>query len=295
MKTIPAFLTIALLCLSATLPAHGQEVINFANIREQAMFADVAYQSESEIRALVESSDYELSLYHTIPGIQVAFFLATSVATETQIISIRGTSNIENAMVNVSLKLNVDKDLGVSLHEGFGASAKRVYAELKPLLKPEYKINVTGHSLGGATALVLAMFLDKDQFKVEQVVTFGQPKVTNVSGANTIAHINLIRVVTPNDLVPLVPLFDPLDINNLDIFWHAGREVILLKGNQYAVLEGLDSMLRATRFTQKPLSEENLAHHKMAAYLNLIDVRVTSSEQVPFKTDFNLFNLFGSG
>jgi hypothetical protein len=295
MKTIPAFLTIALLCLSATLPAHGQEVINFANIREQAMFADVAYQSESEIRALVESSDYELSLYHTIPGIQVAFFLATSVATETQIISIRGTSNIENAMVNVSLKLNVDKDLGVSLHEGFGASAKRVYAELKPLLKPEYKINVTGHSLGGATALVLAMFLDKDQFKVEQVVTFGQPKVTNVSGANTIAHINLIRVVTPNDLVPLVPLFDPLDINNLDIFWHAGREVILLKGNQYAVLEGLDSMLRATRFTQKPLSEENLAHHKMSVYLNLIDVRVTSSEQVPFKTDFNLFNLFGSG
>jgi hypothetical protein len=293
MKTTPAFLTIALLCLSAILPAHGQEVINFSNIREQAMLANVAYQSESEIRTLVASIDFELTLYHTIPGIQVAFFLATSRATKTQIISIRGTSNIENAMVDVSLKLNVDADLGVSLHQGFAASAKRVYTELKPLLKPEYKIYITGHSLGGATALVLAMFLDKDQFKVEQVVTFGQPKVTNVSGANTIQHINLIRVVTPNDLVPLVPLFDPLDINNIDIFWHAGREVILLEDNQYAVLDGMVSMLRATRFTQKPLSEENLKNHQMSFYLNLIDARVTSAEQVPYKTDLNLFNLFG--
>ena len=294
MKTIRDFLTITLLCLCMTLPVHGQDAINFANIREQAMFADAAYRSESEIRALVESSDYELTLYHTIPGIQVAFFLATSVATKTQIISIRGTSNIENAMVNVSLKLSVDADLGVSLHQGFGVSAKRIYAELKPLLKPEYKINVTGHSLGGAIALVLAMLLDKDQVKVVQVVTFGQPKVTNVSGASSIQHINLIRVVTPDDMVPLVPLFDPLDINDLDIFWHAGREVILLGGNQYAVLDGMDSMLRATKFTQKPLSEDNVKNHEMTFYLSLINARVTSSEQVPYKTDLNLFNLFGS-
>ena len=293
MKITGAFLTIMLLCLGATLPAHGQNSIDFANIREQAIFANVAYQSESEIRALVESSDYELSLYHTIPGIQVAFFLATSVATQTQVISIRGTSNIENTMVNVSLKLNVDADLGVSLHQGFGVSAKRVYAELKPLLKPEYKINVTGHSLGGAIALVLAMLLDKDQFKVEQVVTFGQPKVTNVPGANSIQHINLIRIVTPHDLVPMVPLFDPLDINNLDIFWHAGREVILLDDTQFAVLDGMDSMLRATKFTQRLLNEENLEHHRMSVYLKLIDARVASSEQVPYKTDLNLFNLFG--
>jgi triacylglycerol lipase len=294
MRTTPAFLVIALLCLSTTLPAHGQDTIDFANIREQAMFANVAYQSESEIRALLESSDYELTLYHTIPGLQVAFFLATSEVTETQIISIRGTSNIENAMVDVSLKLNVDADLGVSLHQGFADSAKQVYAELVPLLKPKYKINVTGHSLGGAIAVVLAMFLYKDQFEVGQVVTFGQPKVTNVPGANAISHIDLIRVVTPHDLVPLVPLFDPLDINNIDIFWHAGREVVLLEDNQYAVLEGLDSMLRATRFTQRLLNEENLENHKMSVYLKLIDARVTSSEQVPYKTDLNLFNLFGS-
>jgi len=224
MKRCCNFLTITLLCLVTTLQANEHNAINFPEIREMAVLADAAYRSESAIRALVESSDYKLELYHTISGIQVAFFLATSDVAETQVVSIRGTANVENAMVDVSLKLRADPDTGVSLHEGFAYSAKRVYAELLPLLKPGYEINVTGHSLGGAIALILAMYLDKDQFKVGQVVTFGQPKVTNMAGADKIRHINLIRVVAPHDLVPLVPLFDPLDINNIDIYWHAGRD-----------------------------------------------------------------------
>jgi pimeloyl-ACP methyl ester carboxylesterase len=225
---------------------------------------------------------------------QVAFFLASNESTKTQVISIRGTANLENTLVNISLKLTKNADIGVSLHKGFASSAKQIYAELKPLLMPEYSINVTGHSLGGAVALILAMYLDTDQFNVNQVVTFGQPKVTNVFGADKFKQMNIIRVVAPDDLVPLVPLFDPLDIRNPDIYWHAGQEVILLDDSGYAILEGVDSMLRATKFTQKPLTEENLNNHRMSAYLELIDARKRSSELVPYKTDFNLFNLFGS-
>ena len=138
------------------------------------------------------------------------------------------------------------------------------------------------------------MYLDANQFDIEQVITFGQPKVTNIFGANKIQHINLIRVVTPFDLVPLVPPLDPLDISNLDVYWHAGKEVILLTDNQYAILEGTDSMLRATRFTQKPLTEDNLNNHQMPLYLERIKAKTKSSKLVPYQTDLNLFNLFGS-
>jgi len=138
------------------------------------------------------------------------------------------------------------------------------------------------------------MYLDADQFEIEQVTTFGQPKITNISGAKKIEHINVIRVVTPLDLVPLVPLFDPLDINNVDVYWHAGKEVILLTDSKYAVLEGTDSMLRASSFTQKLLSEENLQHHQMTLYLKLVRVKIKSSKLVPYQNNFNLFNLFGS-
>jgi len=287
-------LALTLLCAIPALSANELESVNFTEIQKQAIFANAAYQSEDKIRTLLESGNYTLTLYHTIPDIQISFFLATNELTKTQIISVRGTSNIENAMVDISLKLMMDKNTGVRLHEGFSFAAKQVYAELEPLLNSDYKINVTGHSLGGAVALILAMYLDAYQFNIEQVITFGQPKVTNISGANKIQHINVIRVVTPFDLVPLVPLFDPLDISNVDVYWHAGKEVILLADTQYAILEGTDSMLRATRFTQKPLTEDNLSNHQMPLYLEMIKAKTKSSKLVPYQTDLNLFNLFGS-
>ena len=95
--------------------------------------------------------------------------------------------------------------------------------------------------------------------------------------------------------MPLTPPFDPLDIQNLDVYWHAGKEVILLPGTQYAILEGTNSMLRATKFTQKLLSEDNLNHHQMSLYLEMIKAKTKTSELVPYKTDLNLFNLFGGG
>ncbi len=294
MKSIRYIFSIALLCLSTALSASGQAAVNFVEIREMARFANAAYDTETGIRQLVESSDYKLLQYHTIADVQIAYFLAFSDISRTQIISIRGTANIENAMVDISLKLKPDADIGVALHAGFAFAAKQVFTELKPLLKPGYKIRLTGHSLGGAVALILAMYLDENQFDVDRVITFGQPKVTNIPGTEKFQHLDIIRVVTPHDLVPLMPLFDPLDINNLDVFWHAGKEVILLEESSYAILEGTSSMLRATKFTQKPLSPENLKDHQMSVYLNLVDARMASSKLVPYKTNLNLFNLFGS-
>jgi hypothetical protein len=288
------FLMAAVLLFSTNLPAAESNPVDFALIQKHAMFAQATYQSEDDIRTSLAASGYMLTLFHTFPGTQVFFLLATNEMTKTQVVAVRGTSNIENAMVDIYLQLVVDKKTGVALHHGFSVAARQVYAKIKPFLKRDYKIDVTGHSLGGAVALILAMYLDADQFEIEQVTTFGQPKVTNIAGADKIGHINIIRVVTPADLVPLVPLFDPLDINKLDVFWHAGKEVILLTGNQYAILEGTESMLRASNFTQKLLSQENLQHHQMTLYLKMIKAKTQSAELVPYQINYNFFNLFGS-
>lgn len=282
-----------LISTSVTLSASEKGSVDFIAIHKQASFARAAYEAEVNIRTFLESNNYTLTLYKTAPDIQISYFLATNKHTRTQVISVRGTSNIENAMVDILLKLRVDQNTGIQLHEGFAFAAGQVYAELKPLLKADYIIRTTGHSLGGAVALILAMYLDADQFNIDQVITFGQPKVTNIAGANKISHINIIRVVTPLDVVPLVPPLDPLDINNLDVYWHAGKEVILLAENQYSILTGLDSMLRATKFTQQPFNQENIENHNMSVYLSMIDAKTKSSRLVPYKNDLNLFNLFG--
>lgn len=281
------FSSLADLSLAASKP-------DFASIRQQAIWSNATYLTEDKIRQLSLSSGYQLSAYQTLTDIQISHFLLTDDVSKTQIIAIRGTSNVENAMVNINLKLVLDQVTQVYFHHGFSYSARQVYRELKPLLKKDYQIQITGHSLGGAVAVILAAFLDSEGFDVNQVVTFGQPKVTNLTGAEKFKNLNITRVVTPKDLVPLVPLFDPLDINNIDIFWHVGTEIVLLEGNQYAVLEGVNSMLRATRFTRQPLTEENLQNHQMTLYLKLLEAKIESSEEVVFENDFNLFNLFGS-
>lgn len=288
------FIAILLLLFVANPIRASQLAIDFADIQQQALLASAAYLPENNIRNSGLPAGYSLDLYKNLGDIQISFYLTSNEAQKTQTIAIRGTSNIENAMVDLDLKLVLDQATGIYLHRGFSYAAKQILAEVKPLLKENYRINATGHSLGGAVAFILAAMLDKDGFDINQVVTFGQPKVTNLGGAGTLKHLNVIRVVTPQDLVPLVPLLDPLDIDNIDIYWHVGREIILLPDRQYAILQGIDSMLRATGFTQRLLGEENLQHHRMQIYLALLANNIEAAEEVTFKHNFNLFNLFNS-
>jgi len=96
-------------------------------------------------------------------------------------------------------------------------------------------------------------------------------------------------VVTPGDLVPLVPPLDMADINNLNIYWHSGREIILLEGKQYSITSGIESMLRATKFLAQPLSEKNLRHHQMSHYLTLIEAKTSNAQWIPYKNDLSIF------
>jgi predicted lipase len=283
---------ILLFSIAATTKAE-QNSIDFRQLKAFAAFANAAYQTGPDISRLGQSTDYQLSHHGTVAELEISYYLLTSEQNKTQLIAVRGTANIENALLDVALKLVPDEHTGIRLHNGFSRAAGKIFREIKPLLKADYTINTTGHSLGGAVALVLAMYLDVADFQIGQVVTFGQPKVTNIGGAAKFDQLNIIRVVTPQDLVPLVPPLDPLDINDLDIYWHAGKEVLLLEDRDFAILEGINSMLRATRFTQQPLSENNLQDHQMSLYMERLDKRINEAREVPFKNSFNLFNLFG--
>lgn len=271
-----------------------QHPVDFEEIKQYAIFSDFTYLTASDIRKLNFSKNYSLSHYGNIPEIKISYYLITNDITKTQIIAVRGTSNIENAIVDVALKLTLDRHAAVYLHNGFSQAAQAIYTDIQPHLKSDYVISSTGHSLGGAVALIIAMYLDVDKFVTGQIVTFGQPKVTNIAGANTFKHLNVTRVVTPKDIVPLVPPFDPVDFNNLDIYWHLGKELILLAGTDFSILEGLNSMIRATKFTQEPLDENNLKNHQMTLYLQMLDNKIPTARMIPFKNSLNLFNSFGS-
>ena len=252
----------------------------------------VAYQSVPSIKKFSSLRNYNISHHSNIPGYEISYFIATNHIKKTQVIVVRGTSNIENAFLNMEVKLITDNHAGIRLHKGFSQFAQAIYAEITPTLKKDYTVSTTGHSLGGAVALIVAMHLDVDKFNIGEVVTFGQPKVTNIEGANTFQHLRITRVVMPKDLVPLVPPFDYVDLNNPGIYWHAGKEIILLDSNTYAITEGIKSMMRAFKFTQEPLSDKNIHNHNISLYITTLATKIPSATLVPFKSNFNLFNLF---
>ena len=267
----------------------------FKMLHQYALIADSAYQDKTSIEKVLAAQGYTLTDHGQLPGYAVSYFLATNDAEKQQIISVRGTSNIENAMVDVAFQLLPNKHTGIKLHQGFAQSADYIYDKVRAKLNRDYRINTTGHSLGGAAALILAMYLDAGGYDVGKVVTFGQPKVTNISGSRKYSHLDVTRIVMPKDMVPLVPPLDPMDLMNMEVYWHLGTELVLHDGNAYSELGGVDSMMRATDFLNEMLTEKNLQHHYMTAYINSIAPKLVNAKRVPYENDFSIYDWFGKG
>ena len=282
--------SLLLLAFFSILPAAAEDKApDFVELQSLARLASASYQDAAAIQKELTAQQYELEKQIMVPGYAVAGFVAVDETTKTQVIVVRGTSNEENAFVDIALQLLPDKKTGVKIHQGFSQAANNFYQQVLPLLRKDYRVITVGHSLGGAVANILAMYLDEDKFTIAKSVTFGQPKITNVAGARKYAHLNVIRVVTPKDVVPLVPPLDPMDLLKLDVYWHMGQEIVLLDTNEYALLEGTKSMMRAGRFVNVMLDESNLQHHLMSEYLRRIADKVSNSKQVPYATEFSLF------
>ena len=114
-------------------------------------------------------------------------------------IAIRGTSNKENVLTDIDANLQYNKRLGVYLHRGFALAAQTVYDDIKDLHKLKPTIFITGHSLGGAIALIISEWLYTDGYSIISY-TYGSPKTSIEKG-----KVYHIRVVNSTDPVPLLP------------------------------------------------------------------------------------------
>ncbi len=267
---------------------------DFSHWLDAAYIAEATYKSKDEIEAVLKSQGYKLQQFKQLDGYSVGYIIAVNDDKKQYIIAVRGTSNVDNVIVDAAFVLVPDKLTGIDIHQGFLLSARDIYQQLLPELKPGYKITTIGHSLGGADALILAMMLDAKGYTIDEVITFGQPKVTNIGGSNKYQHLNIKRLVNPKDVVPLVPPADPMDMMNLSIFWHQGTEIILYGNNRYAVLSGTKSMMRATDFLNDVPSEQHLNNHYMTTYISHIKPKLNGAKEIEYKSDFSFSNWFRS-
>ena len=118
------------------------------------------------------------------------------------IIVIRGTANAENVQSDIDVRLVEDGRLLIYLHKGFRDASLGVMEIIDRDHTLEHTVHVTGHSLGGAIAQIIGMWLHKRSHNV-QVFSYGSPKISSeILPEGQPTHW---RVVRRSDPIPFTP------------------------------------------------------------------------------------------
>ena len=86
----------------------------------------------------------------------------------------RGTEPRRGVDVDACLNLLPIGDLHGSVHRGFAAALNHVFFEVRCALSSDDQVHLTGHSMGGALAVIAASRMIRDH-RVAKLVTFGAP------------------------------------------------------------------------------------------------------------------------
>lgn len=132
------------------------------------------------------------------------------VSTEkTVILAFRGSESVRDWIVNMKFTMT-DFPPG-AIHTGFSSIRSfwpQVRAELSEQEAERKRLWLTGHSLGGAYAMLAAHLLAETDFTITSLVTYGQPLVGDRDFADPL-HLALRdryhRFIYQNDIVARIP------------------------------------------------------------------------------------------
>ena len=270
------------------------------NIRRFACFAAAAYGLDAlrgscgpYVAGWVlhdESAAVPLRLNLNYPG---KYLVATNHKTHEQIVAIRGTSNAQDWITNSEIEQTFDPILRVNVHSGFAAYARAVRTAVQQtnLLEPTYKTYVTGHSLGGAAAVILGLYwyVDRtapDHYYIAGVYTYGQPKPFNNQGGISWPDFaqKIYRVEDCDDAVPLLPTGDNLFhsvfrgtfLSNEEAkdYQHVGQPILLMDNGMYWMPGGNDLYRNRVREIDDFITDAHYGQpldHQISQYLIRID------------------------
>lgn len=169
-----------------------------------SQLAYLLFESNSDpLKVALSEADFMLIKPFNCNGTQA--FLAKRESDKMAILAFRGTQKEDPQDVVTDLKANFYQDKnGVKIHDGFYRAFKCVEQEIKSAVDSlkEYSLYVTGHSLGGALALIATRALNSDNLAA--CYTYGSPKVGNEEFDDDIKP-PIYRIVNAYDIVPFSP------------------------------------------------------------------------------------------
>lgn len=198
---------------------------------EMFELADYAYDEfppEWTLADALAARKYKLIRHDkvTLPGC-VAHYIAMDPTSKTVVISVKGTSNLEDFLTDAcgnAVTLQLEGAFGrrdgeineLRCHEGVLLAAKRLAQDLDGLIEEfvlpaGYSIILTGHSLGAGVAALVGILLrsrlpalarDNDRLRV---IAFAAPPVLDLKASRACASF-ITTVVNNSDVVPRASL-----------------------------------------------------------------------------------------
>jgi triacylglycerol lipase len=253
--------------------------VDFPEILTYALLSHFVYKPDSVIARYYTAQDISIG---TLPSEKVKFLIVKDTRNNIQTVAIQGTKNFHNVILDMEFSERIDPLLGVRLHRGFEHAARELYDRLilTDALDKTKPVVITGHSLGGAVGVILALYLQKTGFTIRKVVTFGQPRITDVIGARQFDLIPLLRIVNSQDVIPGLPPEKKTGTLSGSRYIHFGQEVVLLKDQFFAYRENPEPSSAVNLSLWQDLTEENLKEHHLRNYLSNIVMKLSKPHQV---------------
>jgi len=172
------------------------------------------------LESLIEHAEYCKAIYDSGGDQKDEVAFEVKQVDGISIVVIRGTANEGNVLSDIDVRLVSDARTGIKLHKGFRDVAVTIMQILDNAHTIEHTVHVTGHSLGGAVAQIIGMWLHK-RGKNVQIFSYGSPKVSDqvLSGGQP-SHWRVVRRSDPIPFTPPWPYSHTgLFIDSQDLDW----------------------------------------------------------------------------
>ena len=189
-------------------------------------------KDDTELKGALSKADFNLVKWFNKDGTQA--FLAKRELDKMAILSFRGTQTegltfetFFDIFTDLYATMRIDEN-NIKTHKGFLLAFQRVQDDVFQKIQElkDYSLYITGHSLGGALAIIATAAINSENLGA--CYTFGSPKVGNEEFDDKI-KAPIYRVVNSYDVVPFLP-FTPI---MLPLFWSIQKKV---KSNKVKML-----------------------------------------------------------
>ncbi|MBL8892690.1 MAG: lipase family protein [Planctomycetaceae bacterium] len=163
-------------------------------------------------------------------------------------------TNARNFLILPEGQLGTDfvaAGVGARFHSGFMSALADIWDEMFAVVDRHYSeqerpIWVTGHSLGGAIALLCGWRLQQHFLNVHQICTFGAPMIGNEAAAAAFVREfpdKIYRYVDVGDIVPKLPTVSLFS----NSYAHCQREMVVGNTADSSLVEKLRSLAQGTK------------------------------------------------